>query len=78
MEASQLIGATSSISSEEEYEELLGKMPPNLAEIVKIGNEHLGDEIDFSFVHPQLGLKGRITGKGLSHIVKNASKFIKV
>lgn len=53
-------------------------MPPNLAEIVKIGNDHLGDEIDFSFVHPQLGLKGRITGKGLSHIVKNGSKFIKV
>lgn len=77
MDAATLIGAVSGISSEEEFEEKLSEIPPQFALLIRIAIDHMGDEIDFSFAHPQLGLKGRITGEGLSQIVQNAAKFIK-
>lgn len=68
----------SEVSSEDEFDEFLNtQVPPHIAAIIKIGLEYLGDEIDFSFVHPQLGLRGRITGEGLSLVLRNAAKFIK-
>ena len=78
MDASTLISSTSHVSSEdeEELEEHLKTFPYGLGELLKILIEHLGDEIDFSVVHPQLGVKGRILGEGLNQIVKTAAKYI--
>ena len=76
MDAMSLISATSNVSSEEEFDEYLQtEVHPPLAEIIRIAVEHLGDEVEFSFAHPQLGLKGRITGEDLALIVKNAAKY---
>ena len=77
MDALSLISATSNVSSEEEFDEHLDNMvPPPLASLIRIAMEYLGDEIEFSFAHPQFGAKGRITGQGLSLIVRNGAKYI--
>jgi hypothetical protein len=81
MDAFTLISSTSNVSSDEEadYEEFLTSAVPHpLSAVLRLLNEHLGDQIDFSVVQPRIGVKGTIAGEGLSHIVKNASKYIKI
>ena len=80
MDAASLINATSGVSSDEdaEYEEFLNTtVPPPVAAILRILNAHLGDEIDFQAVSHNLGVVGRVHGKGLGLLLKNASKYAK-
>lgn len=79
MDAYTLIQTISSVSTDEEFDQQLQEadIPEALFHLIKLGVECLGDEIDFSFAHPQLGLKGRITGEGLAMVLHNACKFIK-
>jgi hypothetical protein len=77
MDASSLISGTSGVAEDGFDEHLAEEVPPHFVELIKIAMEHLGDEIAFSFAHPQLGVKGRIAGEGLNLAVKNAAKFVK-
>ena len=55
MDAFTLISSTSNVTSDEEedFEEFLNtSVPPALAKLIRIVVEHLGNEIDFSIVHP--------------------------
>jgi hypothetical protein len=79
MDADSLIGATSSIGSDEELEEHLKnlKVPPAIGQFLHTLIEHLGDEVNFSVTHPQLGLQARLTAKsGLKLIVKSIAKYL--
>lgn len=80
MDASALINATSSVSSDDDadYEEFLNTaVEPPFAAILKALNEHLGDEIELHAVTHNLGIIVKVQGKGLSLLVKNASKYLK-
>jgi hypothetical protein len=80
MDASSLINATSGVNSEEdaEYEEFLANsVPPPFASIIRAVNEYLGDEIDFQVVTHNLGVVGKLQGKGLPLLFKNGTKYIK-
>jgi hypothetical protein len=77
MDASSLISGTSGVADDGFDEHLAEEVPSHLVELIKIAMDHLGDEIDFSFAHPQLGIRGRVAGEGLNLAVKNAAKFIK-
>lgn len=54
MDLFTLISSTSNVSSDEEadYEEFLtsGTVPPPVAEVLRVLNAHLGDEIDYTVV----------------------------
>jgi hypothetical protein len=52
-------------------------VPPPLAAVLRILNQHLGDEIDIQGVTHNVGVIGRLHGKGLGLLVKNASKYFK-
>jgi hypothetical protein len=52
-------------------------IPPPLAAVIRFNQEFLGDEVEANFAHPQLGLKGRISGQGLSLIGRTAAKYLK-
>lgn len=58
MDAHTLIGATSSVGSDEELEEHLDNLgaPQAISHLLKVLIEHMGDEIGLSVTHPQLGL----------------------
>lgn len=79
MDAFTLIMSITSIATDEEFDESLKSsgIPEPLYHLIKLGVDHLGDEIDFSVAHPQLGLKGRLTGDGLGQILYSGCKFIK-
>jgi hypothetical protein len=78
MDAYSLIGATSTIGSEEEFEEHLSalKVPTAIRNILKTLIESMNDEIDISLVHPNVGAQTRITGEGLNYALKNYIKFV--
>jgi hypothetical protein len=80
MDAASLINATSAVNSDEEseYEEFLNNnVPPPFAAIIRALNEHLGDEIDFQVVTHNVGIVGRVQGKGLPLLFKNGTKYFK-
>jgi hypothetical protein len=77
MDASTLIGATSGISTDEDLEEHLKTLSEKTAIIFRIMMKHLGDEIEFSALHPHLGIRGRIHGEGLDLLAKNIVKYMK-
>jgi hypothetical protein len=54
MDADSLIGATSSISSDEEFEQHLKNlaMPPAIGHLLAVLAEHMGDELNLSVTHP--------------------------
>ena len=80
LDASTLIGATSHVQGEDEDElkdhiDNLG-MPPVISNLLKTLIKHMGDEIDISATHPQLGVQARITGEGLGQVLKTVSKYL--
>jgi hypothetical protein len=79
MDLQTLISSTSSVSSDEDDDlnEHLNTLPYNMGKLLRIVIDNLGDEVDFTLVHPQLGLKGRIIGEGLNLIVRNGAKYLK-
>jgi hypothetical protein len=38
--------------------------------------EHMADEVNVTVTHPQLGLQGRVVGKGLGLVLKNVVKYL--
>ncbi len=78
MDADSLIGATSSIGSDEELEEHLKNLalPEAIGHLLKVLVEEMGDEIGVSVTHPQLGLQMRVVGEGLKLVVKSIAKYM--
>jgi hypothetical protein len=78
MDAHSLIGATSSIGSDEELEEHLKvlALPESIGHLLKVLIEHMGDEMNLTITHPQLGLQVRVIGEGLKLIVKSVAKYL--
>jgi hypothetical protein len=71
MDANTLVGATSGVSSDDDLEEHLNtQVPQPIAVIFRILMKHLGDEIEFSALHPHLGVRGRVHGVGLNLLAK--------
>lgn len=80
MDALTLIHAMGGCNSDEEEEynaHLESAVPPLFRTVIKVLNEHLGDEISFSVVQSQIGVAGRITGEGLGSLVRHGSKLFK-
>jgi hypothetical protein len=80
MDANTLIGATSSITSDEDLEEHLNTLAQNngaVGLVLRILIKHLGDEIEFSALTPHIGVKGRIHGEGLNLVAKTLAKYMK-
>ena len=76
MDAATLISATSNVSSDDELEEYLtNSVPPHIALIARILIKHLGDEINFTALHPHFGIRGRFHGDGLNLLIKNLVKY---
>jgi hypothetical protein len=80
LHASALIHAFGGCSSDEEEEysnHLDSNVPPPLSAVIRILNEHLGDEISFSVVSDKVGVAGRLNGEGLGSAVRHTSKLFK-
>lgn len=79
MDAKNLVDATSNVSSddllEEHFDSIQSSFPP-LIKLVKALITHMGDEIDVSVTHQHVGLQARITGEGLSDILKTMCKYL--
>jgi hypothetical protein len=70
MDAASLIGATSNVSSDDEFNEHLNaNIPAPWNKIAELMINHLGDEINFTALHSHLGVMGRIHGDGLHLLV---------
>ena len=79
MDAGSLIGATSNVSSDEEFDEYmngLSNLPPQIIPILKDLVAHLGNEIDLSLTHPAIGARVRVVGTGLNLVAKTAFKYL--
>lgn len=78
MDAHTLVGATSGVSSDEELEMHIKNLhvPDAVKQLLEILIANMGDELKVTATHPQLGLQARLSGKGLSHVVKTIAKFI--
>lgn len=79
MDAFSLIGATSGVSSDEEFfeEHLPGlDAPEAIVHLLRVLVEHMGDEVALTVTHPQLGLQMRLVGKGMKEVAKSVAKYI--
>lgn len=79
MDADSLIGATSGVSSDEDFETHLANldMPPAVGHLIGVLCEHMGDELNLSVTHPHLGLQARLSAKsGLKLVVKTIAKYL--
>jgi len=80
MDALTLIHALGGCSSDDaaDYEAHLNEnVPPHLSGVIRILNEHLGDEISFSVVSDRVGVAGRLNGEGLGSVIRHTSKLFK-
>ena len=76
MDAATLVSATSNVSSDDELEEYLEQsVPPHIALIARILIKHLGDEVNFTALHPNFGIRGRFHGDGLNLLIKTLVKY---
>ena len=79
MDADSLIGATSAISSDEEFTQHLDRleMPPAVGHLLAVLCENMGDELNLSVTHPQIGVQARLSAKsGLKLVLKSIAKYI--
>lgn len=79
MDAGSLIGATSNVASDEEFDshiENLKTIPPPIAKLMGILVAQMGDEVTLSASHPQLGMLLRLNGEGLALILKTFVKYL--
>jgi hypothetical protein len=79
MNAHTLISSITSISDDEEYKTHLAesRISPQVAELIQVLNDKLGDDIQFSISQGQVAVVGRIAGEGLGLALKNVTKFVK-
>ncbi|CDW81584.1 ef hand family protein [Stylonychia lemnae] len=80
MDGLTLIHALGGCTSDDaaDYEEHLNShVPPPLSAVIRVLNQHLGDEISFSVVSDRVGVAGRLNGEGLGPAIRHASKLFK-
>ena len=78
MDANTLISSISGISSDEELEQHMTSLaaPEAITHLMKVLIEHMADEVNFTVLHPQLGVQARLTGEGLALVAKTIAKFM--
>ena len=79
IDAPTLVASTSNVSSDDDAEleeHITNSIPPQYAELVKLLIKHVGDNIHFSLVDRNIGLKGRLSGEGLNLIAKTGLKYL--
>jgi hypothetical protein len=50
-------------------------MPPPFLDTLMFFIENMGDEIEVDFAHPHFGAKARLSGEGLTKVVKTALRY---
>jgi hypothetical protein len=77
MNPDALISGTSNVSSEEEFQEHLKQLnaEPAVGHLLQALIDSMADEMNVTVTHPQLGLQGRVVGKGLGLLLKNVVKY---
>lgn len=78
MDANNLVGATSNVSSDDQLEEHFESIQtfPPLITLLKALIKHMGDEINLSVTHQHVGVQARITGEGLNDVLKTMCKYM--
>jgi len=78
LDAQSIITATSNVGSDEEFDEHIKNLnaPPALGNLLQVLIGSMSDEVNISITHPQLGLQGRVIGKGLNLLLKTITKYM--
>ena len=66
------------MGSDEEFDEHIKNLnaPPALGNLLQVLIGSMSDEVNISITHPQLGLQGRVIGKGLNLLLKTITKYM--
>jgi hypothetical protein len=76
IDASTLVGSTSSVGSDDEFDEFVqNALPPPFSPYVQLLAKHLGDDLQISIVDSLAGVKARVQGEGVVQLLRTAVKY---
>lgn len=76
MNLQQLISETSNVSADEEFPQHMQGIPDDTTRLFwEELIDGIQDEVNISIITPEIGLQGRVVGKGLGLVLKNVLKY---
>jgi len=72
-----MVSSVSTGVDQEIWDHLSERIPPPGVSLAKLFTQHLGDEVNYEVLLKYVGVKGRISGKGLGLALKTGARFAK-